>query len=144
MAQRRLPPLNAVRAFEAAARAGGFVAAAAELHVSANAVGRLVKVLEDSLGAKLFRRLPGGVVMTDAGRKYLSRVGSVLDQLADASQDVRHVDSSHVLAIGAPPSFLSRWLSPRIGRLLDEHPELNIRLFAHHADFTGGEGDVVI
>ena len=66
--QRRLPPLNAVRAFEAAARRGGFQAAGAELNVSANAVGRLVKVLEDWLGVALFRRLPRGVVVTAAGR----------------------------------------------------------------------------
>ena len=58
--QRRLPPLNAIRAFEAAARLGGFNAAGAELNVSANAVGRLVKLLEDWLGVSLFRRLPRG------------------------------------------------------------------------------------
>ena len=65
---RRLPPLNAIRAFDAAASRGGLQAAGAKLSVSANAVGRLVKVLEGRLGVRLFRRLPRGVVMTEAGR----------------------------------------------------------------------------
>jgi LysR family glycine cleavage system transcriptional activator len=76
-----LPPLNAVRAFEAAARLGGFKAAGAELNVSANAVGRLVKLLEDWLGVPLFRRLPRGVAVTEAGGRYLAGVGTLLDQL---------------------------------------------------------------
>jgi hypothetical protein len=86
---RRLPPLNAVRAFEAAARLGGFNAAGAELNVSANAVGRLVKILEDSLSVPLFRRLARGVVVTEAGGRYLACVGALLDQLAEATADLQ-------------------------------------------------------
>ncbi len=67
-----MPPFNAVRAFKPAARAGGFQAAGAELNVSANAVGRLVKVLEDWLGVALFKRLSRGVVLTEVERRYLA------------------------------------------------------------------------
>jgi DNA-binding transcriptional LysR family regulator len=91
---RQLPPLNAVRAFEAAARAGGFQAGGIELNVSANAVGRLVKVLEEWLGLTLFRRKSRGVVLTEAGRGYLARVEALLDQLADATADLQRDESA--------------------------------------------------
>src|SRR5215510_210989 len=94
--QRRLPSLNGVRAFEAAARLGGFNAAGAELNVSANAVGRLVKVLEDWLGVPLFKRLARGVVLTEAGGRYLGRVGPLLDQLAESTVDLQRFDTSHM------------------------------------------------
>src|SRR5215510_3391118 len=120
---RRLLPLNAVRAFEAAARLGGFNAAGAELHVSANAVGRLIKLLEDWLGVPLFRRLPRGVVLTEAGGRYLGRVGMLLDQLAESTVDLQLLETSQVLTVSAMPSMVSRWLIPRLGRLTARHPE---------------------
>ena len=102
---RRLPPLNAVRAFEAAARRGGFNAAGAELDVSANAVARLVKILEDWLGVLLFRRLPRGVVMTESGGRYLARVGTLFDQLGEATVDLQHLEASRVLTANARPAI---------------------------------------
>jgi len=98
---RRLPPLNAIRAFEVAARRGGFQAAAAELNVSANAVGRLVKVLEDWLGVALFKRLPRGVILTGAGEEYLGRVEILLDQLAEATADLRRRETSTELIVSS-------------------------------------------
>src|SRR5438876_10684758 len=74
-----MPPFNAVRAFEAAARAGGFQAAGAELNVSANAVGRLAKVLEDWLGVALFKRLSRGVALTEVEGRYLAGPGVCRD-----------------------------------------------------------------
>lgn len=144
--QRKLPPLNAVRAFEAAARCGGFQAAGLELNVSANAVGRLVKVLEDWLGVPLFRRLARGVVLTDAGRGYLTRIGSVLDQLSEATADLQRVEASKILTVSAMPSFVSRWLVPRLGRLTDLHPALDVRLLASVplTDFTREDVDIAI
>ncbi|HYX01923.1 MAG TPA: transcriptional regulator GcvA [Reyranella sp.] len=143
---RRLPPLNAVRAFEAAARLGGFNAAGAELNVSANAVGRLVKLLEDWLGVPLFRRLPRGVVVTEAGGRYLAGVGTLLDQLAHATADVRRLETSRMLKVSALPSLVSRWLIPRLGRLTERHPELDVRVVATSAptDFAREEIDVAI
>ena len=102
---RRLPPLNAVRAFEAAARLGGFNAAGAELDVSANTVARLVKILEDWLGVLLFRRLPRGVVMTESGGRYLARIGTLFDQLGEATVDLQHLEASRVLTANARPAI---------------------------------------
>ena len=143
---RRLPPLNAVRAFEAAARRGGFQAAGAELNVSANAVGRLVKVLEDWLGVALFRRLPRGVMVTEAGRDYFSRVENLLDQLAEATADLQRLETSEVLTISAGPSLVARWLIPRLGRLVERHRDLKVRVLASAslADFEREEVDVAI
>jgi LysR family glycine cleavage system transcriptional activator len=144
--QRRLPPLNAVRAFEAAARLGGFNAAGAELNVSANAVGRLVKVLEESVGVALFRRLPRGVVMTEAGKRYLAGVGRLLDQLSEATADLRRLETGRVLKVSAMPSMVTRWLIPRLERLTARHPGLDVRLFATTAqtDFAREDIDVAI
>jgi len=143
---RRLPPLNAVRAFEAAARQGGFQAAGAELHVSANAVGRLVKILEDWLGVPLFRRLPRGVAPTDAGRDYLDRVTPLLDQLAEATADLQRAESSRVLTVSAVPSFAARWLMPRFGRFMARYPDLDVRVLASvpPTDFAREGVDVAI
>ena len=91
---------------------GGFNAAGAELNVSANAVGRLVKVLEDRVGVALFRRLPRGVVLTRAGHRYLGRVGTLLDQLAESTADLQRLETSRMLTVSAMPSMMSRWLIP--------------------------------
>jgi LysR family transcriptional regulator, glycine cleavage system transcriptional activator len=141
-----LPPLNAVRAFEAAARLGGFNAAGAELNVSANAVGRLVKLLEDWLGISLFRRLPRGVVVTEAGGHYLARVGTLLDQLAEATVDLQRLETSSVLTVSGAPSLVSRWLIPRLSRLTQRHPELDVRIVVSGklTDFAREEVDVAI
>ncbi len=143
---RRLPPLNAIRAFEAAARRSGFQAAGAELNVSANAVGRLVKVLEDWLGVALFKRLPRGVVLTEAGRLYLGRVETLLDQLAEATADLQRVERSRVLTVSGGPSFVARWLIPRLGGLIGRHRDLDVRVLASAQlnDFAREEIDVAI
>jgi LysR family transcriptional regulator, glycine cleavage system transcriptional activator len=144
--ERRLPPMNALRAFEAAARRSGFQAAGAELNVSANAVGRLVKQLEDWLGIALFRRLPRGVVLTEAGRHYFDRVLGAFDELATATNDLQRRESSKVLTISAMPSFVARWLVPRLGRLTSRHRDLDVRLLAAVplTDFAREEVDVAI
>src|ERR1700716_3893113 len=144
--QRRLPPLNAIRAFEAAGRRGGFQAAGDDLNVSANAVGRLVKVLEDWLGLALFRRLPRGVVVTEAGRGYLGRVEILLDQLAEATADLQRRGTSEVLTVSAGPSFIARWLVPRLGRLIEQYPDLEVRMLAsvQLTDFGREDVDVAI
>ena len=142
---RRLPPLNAVRAFEAAARTGGFQAAGTELNVSANAVGRLVKVLEDSFGVPLFKRLSRGVALTEAGRNYLARVEALLDELADATADLERSDTKKVLTVSADPSLVARWLVPRLGRLVERH-DLDVRVVASPSltDFAQDGIDVAI
>jgi LysR family transcriptional regulator, glycine cleavage system transcriptional activator len=142
---RRLPPLNAVRAFEAAARTGGFQVAGAELNVSANAVGRLVKVLEESLGVTLFKRLSRGVVLTEAGGRYLARVKALLDELAEATADLERSETTKILTVSAGPSIVARWLIPRLGRLVERH-DLDVRLVASPSltDFAHDGVDVAI
>ena len=143
---RQLPPLNAVRAFEAAARRGGFQAAGAELNVSANAVGRLVKVLEDWLGVALFKRLSRGVVVTEVGRSYLARVEALFDQLAEVTADLQQREDADILTISASPSFVARWLIPRLGRLTERYPNLDVRLLtsASLTNFAHERVDVAI
>jgi LysR family glycine cleavage system transcriptional activator len=109
-------------------------------------VGRLVKILEDSLGVPLFRRLARGVVVTEAGGRYLARVGTLLDQLDEAKADLQGLETSRVLTVSAMPSVVSRWLIPRLGRLTERHPELDVRIVATVArtDFAREEIDVAI
>jgi LysR family transcriptional regulator, glycine cleavage system transcriptional activator len=144
--QRRLPPLNAIRAFEVAARRGGFQAAGAELNVSANAVGRLVKLLEDWLGVALFKRLPRGVAVTEQGRDYLRHVEALLDQLAEATADLQRRETSKVLTVTAGPSFIARWLVPRLGRFTQRYPDLELRMLdsVQLTDFGREDVDVAI
>src|SRR5580700_61845 len=112
MAQtRRLPPLNAVKAFEAAARLGGFGQAAAELNVTPGAVSRQIKLLEQWAGAALFTRTSRNAVPTVLGANLLAEVGPALDRLADAVEQLRlgpRVRS--VLRVSALPTFAMRWL----------------------------------
>jgi LysR family glycine cleavage system transcriptional activator len=125
---RRLPPLNAVRAFEAAARHGSFVTAAEELYVTPGAISQQVKALEAWLGRPLFRRLHRGVALNAAGTAYLEKLGGVLDELAAASQEIAR--RTQVLRITALPAFAERWLMPRLGRFQALHPKVEIALSA--------------
>ena len=99
-----------------------------------------------SLGVPLFRRLARGVVVTEAGGRYLARVGTLLDQLDEATADLQGLETSRVLTVSAMPSVVSRWLIPRLGRLTERHPELDVRILATVArtDFAREEIDVAI
>lgn len=142
----RLPPLPAIRAFEAAARHGGFQSAGEELHVSAGAVAHQVKQLETWLGITLFQRLPRGVVLTPAGRQYAEALRPILTSLAEASEAIRHRGDERVVTVTSVPSLVSRWLMPRLGRLREQHPEIDMRVLAslHPADFLREGVDVAI
>ncbi len=142
----RLPPLSAVRAFEAAARHGGFQSAAVELHVSAGAIAHQVKQLETWLGVRLFQRLPRGVALTPAGRQYAQALQPLLNGLAEASEAVRHRGDERVVTVTSVPTLVSRWLLPRLGRLREQHPEIDMRVLAslHPVDFLSEGVDVAI
>lgn len=142
----RLPPLPAVRAFEAAARHGGFQGAAEELHVSAGAIAHQVKQLESWLGVSLFQRLPRGVLLTAAGRQYAQAVRPLLTGLADASDAVKRHGDERVVTVTSVPSLVSRWLLPRLGRLREQHPEIDMRVLSsiHTVDFQRDGVDVAI
>src|ERR1700710_897881 len=107
---KKLPPLNAVRTFEAAARHVSFTKAANELLVTHGAVSRQVALLEEWFGIKLFRRSPSQLPLTDAGQLYYREVTAILDRLALASMDMKQRAQPTALRINAPPTFTMRWL----------------------------------
>jgi len=124
----RAIPLNALRAFEAAARHLSFTIAARELHVTAGAVSRQVKVLEDYLGAALFRRLTRALELTPEGAAMLPRVREGLANFASAVDIARNRESACTLSVVAPPNFAARWLMPRLSRFTTTHPNLELHV----------------
>jgi LysR family transcriptional regulator, glycine cleavage system transcriptional activator len=125
---RRLPPLNALRSFEAAGRHLHYGHAGDELSVTHSAVSKQVKVLEDFLQVPLFRRTKNGVRLTPEGSTLLPRVSKALDQLAVAARSVQSASVSGPLHISCPPSFASTWLTPRLGEFLALHPDVRLRV----------------
>jgi LysR family glycine cleavage system transcriptional activator len=125
---RKLPPLNAVRSFEAAARHVSFTKAAEELHVTHGAVSRQVALLEDWLGSALFRRSASQLALTDAGRRYAAELTSMLDRLAVASMQFSQQDAPTSLSVSAPPTFTMRWLIARISSFQRLRPDVEVRL----------------
>jgi LysR family transcriptional regulator, glycine cleavage system transcriptional activator len=130
--RRTLPPLNAIRAFEAAARLGSFKEAAMELGVTHGAISQQVRLLEDRLGAPaLFRRSTRRVALTAAGAALLEEVGPALDRMASAVQRhrARHgAVPAAVLRVNALATFSMRWLLPRLSGFRDERPDIEVRL----------------
>ncbi len=122
----RLPPLNALRAFEAAARHQSFVKAAAELHVTPAAVSHQVKQLEEILTVTLFHRLPRGLVPTHAAKAMLPELGRGFAQFARAVQAAREGGLAGQLRLTVLPSFAQLWLLPRLGRFLALRPEIEV------------------
>jgi LysR family transcriptional regulator, glycine cleavage system transcriptional activator len=129
MARARLPPLNAIKAFEAAARLGSFSRAAEELSVTHGAVSRQIRLLEDWLGVRLFLRTSRSAVPTRAGTDLLAEAGPALDRLAIASQRVQNrTPARGVLQVSALPTFAMRWLIPRLPEFQRHHPGLELRI----------------
>lgn len=140
---RRLPPLAAVRAFEAAARHENFTLAAAELGLTQAAVSYQIKLLEDRLGLPLFVRSKRRVTLSEAGRRIVPLVSGAFDDLSDAFAGLVDEDES-VLTISTTQTFGSNWLAPRLGSFQVARPDLAVRLQAENAliDFARGEVDV--
>ncbi len=141
---RRLPPLNALRAFEAAARHLSFTRAAEELHVTQAAISHQVKALEEHLGRKLFRRLNRALLLSDDGQAYLPSVSRAFALLNDATRNLLERDAPGPLTVSALPSFAARWLVPRLGRFRQIHPDIDLRIDPSAAltDFASGDVDV--
>jgi LysR family transcriptional regulator, glycine cleavage system transcriptional activator len=142
----RLPPLNALRLFEAAGRHLSFKRAADELHVTPSAVSHGIQTLEDWLGVKLFQRGNRSLLLTPAGSAYLPRVRDGLAQLAGATDAVPGRAPRRRLAISVAPSFGLRWLLPNLARFNHKHPQIEVSLdTAQHAvDFPRGGVDLAI
>src|SRR6202043_710408 len=110
---RHLPPLNALKAFEAAARSESFTRAAEELHVTQGAVSHQVKALEATLGLKLFNRERQRLALTEAGRDYLAVVRDALDRIAAGTERLMQRQSAGVLTVSTSPDFAAKWLGYR-------------------------------
>jgi LysR family glycine cleavage system transcriptional activator len=126
----RLPPLNALKAFEATARHLSVKKAAAELSVTPAAVSHQLKGLEDYLGVKLFHRHSRALELTEAARACLPKLQEGFDNLAQAVERLRAQTGGGMLMVSAAPSFAARWLMPRLHRFLDAHPEIDVRVSA--------------
>ncbi len=127
-----LPPLNAVRAFEAAARHGSFVQAAADLNVTHWAIGKQIRLLEDWFGTPLFERRPRGVVLTDEGADLFAQVGAAFARLSQASGRLRRPRSarrvSGIVRVNMPTSVALRWLIPRLAKFHAGFPHIDVRI----------------
>src|SRR5262245_25387308 len=125
---RRLPPLNALRAFAAAARNENFTRAAEELGVSQVAVSQQVKSLEATLGLKLFARDGKRLIITGAGTLYLAVVRDALDRIAVGTDRLLHRAPSSILTISTSPDFGAQWLVHRLGRFAAAYSEIDLRV----------------
>ena len=143
---RRLPQLNALKAFEAAARHVSFTRAAEELCVTQGAVSHQVKALEAELGIKLFNRERQRLIITDAGRDYLSVVRDALDRIAMGTERLVQRQSSGRLTVSTSPDFAAKWLVHRLGRFAEAHPAIDLRVSAtmHHVDFAREDVDLAV
>ncbi|MET0537697.1 MAG: transcriptional regulator GcvA, partial [Xanthobacteraceae bacterium] len=143
---RRLPPLNALKAFEAAARHESFTRAADELCVTQGAVSHQVKALEAELGLKLFNRQRQRLVITESGRSYLAIVRDAFDRIADGTEELLRRQNSGVLTVSTSPNFAAKWLVHRLSRFAQAHPTIDLRVSAslHHVDFAREDIDLAV
>jgi LysR family transcriptional regulator, glycine cleavage system transcriptional activator len=142
----RLPPLNALKAFEAAARHESFTRAAEELCVTQGAVSHQVKALEAELAVKFFNRERQRLIITEAGRDYLTVIRDALDRIAAGTERLVQRQSAGVLTVSTSPDFAAKWLVHRLGHFAEAHPEIDLRVSAtlHHVDFAREEVDLAV
>jgi len=143
---RRLPPLNTLRVFEAAARHESFTRAAEELSVTQGAVSHQVKELESQLGLKLFLRERQRLVITKAGRDYLAVIRDALDRIAIGTERLLQRQTTGALTVSTSPDFAAKWLVHRLGRFSEAHPEIDLLISAtmHHVDFAREDVDLAV
>ena len=141
-----LPSLNALRAFEAAARCGSFALAANELNVTAGAISQQIRQLEDMLGVELFERTGRKVVLTEAGAAGLERLGRAFELIGEAAEAMRGAHDSERLTISLPSGFAARWVNPRLARFHAEYPDIELWIQANEslADVESGQVDLSI
>lgn len=144
--EQRLPPLNALKAFESAARHLSVKLAAEELCVTPGAVSQMLKTLESHLGVRLFERVPRGIYLTDAGRDYLPSVRNAFRQIAEASRRVAASNDVGTLTVSVTPFFASAWLVPRMASFQRAHPEIDLQIVTNNAlvDFARSGVDVAV
>lgn len=141
-----LPPLNALRSFDAAARHLNFVRAAAELGVTPGAVSHQVRQLEQWLGQALFERQPNGVALTALGRDYAGRLSAIFDQIAAATRGARKPGTAPRVVLRCQYSLAAKWLAPRLADFRRAHPDIELRIHArrYHPDPRADGADMAI
>ncbi len=142
----RLPPMQALRAFEAAASAGSLTKAAEALHLTHGAISHQIKALEADLGVRLVERAGRGIRLTDEGERFAIRVRTAFAELAAAVREMTDHANPRQLRVSVIPSFAARWLLPRMGRFLAAHPDIDLDVRANLAlaDFHHEDTDVAI
>ncbi|WP_122036050.1 transcriptional regulator GcvA [Aliivibrio sp. EL58] len=131
---RRLPPLNSLRVFEAAARHLSFTRAAEELFVTQAAVSHQIKALEEFLGLKLFRRRNRSLLLTEEGQSYFLDIKEIFSSLSEATDKVLERSAKGALTISLPPSFAIQWLVPRLSDFNNKEPDIDVRIKAVDMD----------
>jgi LysR family transcriptional regulator, glycine cleavage system transcriptional activator len=143
---RRLPSLNALKAFEASARHESFTDAATELFVTHAAISRHIRELEETLGTELFTRTGRGVELTEAGTRFGQRLTPLFDQLADAAREAAAVGAARTLRVSVEPAFASRWLVGRLSKFNELHPDIELTIDSTNrlVDFYSDDVDIGI
>lgn len=143
---RRLPSLNALKAFEASARHESFTDAATELFVTHAAISRHIRELEETLGTELFIRTGRGVELTEAGTRLGQRLTPLFDQLADAAREAAAVGATRTLRVSVEPAFASRWLVGRLSKFNELHPDIELTIDSTNrlVDFYADDVDIGI
>lgn len=142
----RLPSLNGLRAFEAAARHLSFTNAASELNVTQTAISHQIRRLEEELGIRLFVRQNRALALTPEARDYLPGVRAAFNDLRLATDRVLRRDNDHVLTVSTLASLAAKWLLPRLSSFQEAHPGIDVRITTSTAlvDFRGGDVDAAI
>lgn len=141
-----LPPLNALRVFESAARHMSFTKAAEELHVTPGAVSQQIKTLEDFIGGRLFRRTKRALLLTDAAQASLPILREAFDKLEEAARILTARGDSKRLTVSVAPSLAAKWLVPRLDRFNERFPEVEVWISADMevVDFAVDDVDLAI
>ena len=142
----RLPSLDLIRSFEAAARHLSFTKAAAELFVTQSAVSRSIKSLEEHMGVPLFQRRHRALLLTEAGQTLYRAATEAMQRLHEAHRKIRHSDADRMVTVTTTFSFASMWLIPRLPEFRAQHPDVEIRLAADNkiSDLEREDMDVAI
>ncbi len=140
----KLPPLKALRAFEAAGRHQSFLLAANELHISAASISRFIKILEDYLGFELFVRKSNGVQLSEKGGKYYLNISPSLNEIAKVTKQVKQKDSKKTIQITSIPAIAETWLVSKLWEFQQEFKDIEINLILDdkQVDFTNSETDI--
>lgn len=145
MIKKRLPPLNWLRSFEAAARHRNFTLAAAELNMTQATISQQIKGLESQLGCALFIRLPRGLELTDAARAYIPGVRESIEKLSVVTDEVFGKERSHTLTVRSNLVFFNTWLAPRLADFRHDYPDIDLRFTSNiWLDSVNKEADIEI